>query len=384
MLARSLAKVVGSVAALGTLVACGSSLLSSSDAEGAPAAGAAADGGLASGAENPSVNPGLRPVDNAIVLVHAAGLGAFRVCFGAAPKLYPQPDKQTMPEANLVGVDVGTAVRLPPLDTSSDPTVYVYEESLLRKWSAPFGEEYDCDKIVNSQTPGVPPPVVTLRLDTNLATGVNLLVLTGCGANPANPALARTTVQCGDDFDPAKGNLKLRVLPLLGETRPSETTLPTQVVHLSQPLASARADAGTKNALEVSYGPVAGDAGVVFATTSIVKDPALFGGPMPTSPVALPYDPEAQPDYAERGFRVTLGDKLLLGQSLADVARLSSPTDVPSSYYALGSNYVLLLLGDPNAKPRPGDAGVDPLEKLHFLVVPVVVPKADAGADGGT
>jgi hypothetical protein len=122
---------------------------------------------------------------------------------------------------------------------------------------------------------------------------------------------------------------------------------------------------------------VVGDAGSVFTTTSIATDPPLLGAASPAAPVALAYDPEALPDYAQRGFRVTLGGKSLLAQSLADVARLSSPNDLPSSYYAAASNYVLLLLGDPEA-PVKNDAGADELETLHFLVVPVVQPKADA------
>jgi hypothetical protein len=302
------------------------------------------------------------------------------VCFGAAPKQFPQPDKQTMPEANVVGVDVGTAVRLPPIDTSANGTVYVYEERLLRPFTAPFGSEvYDCETLVTAQTSSVPKPVASMTLDptSNLATGVHLLVLSGCGANPTNVALARTTRQCGADFDPTKGNLKLRDVLLQGAVRDRDTSIPAQVVHLSQPLASARSAAGANAKVEVSYGPVVGDAGAVFTTTSIATDPPLLGAASPAAPVALAYDPEALPDYAQRGFRVTLGGKSLLAQSLADVARLSSPNDLPSSYYAAASNYVLLLLGDPEA-PVKNDAGADELETLHFLVVPVVQPKADA------
>jgi hypothetical protein len=386
-LPSKVAKVGALLVGLGGAVACGSDALSAFGNAAAqdPNAQADAGGATASESDAPKAPPSaaLVPVDNAVILVHAAGLGAFRVCFGAAPKQFPQPDKQTMPEANVVGVDVGTAVRLPPIDTSAKREVYVYEERLLRPYTAPFGSEvYDCETLLGASTESIPKPVATMTLTTNLATGVHLLVLSGCGANPGNPNLARTARQCGADFSPTKGNLKLRDVVLQGAVRDRDTSIPAQVVHLSQPLASARTAAGANAKIEISYGPVVGDAGAVFTTTSIATDPPLLGAASPAAPVALAYDPEALPDYAQRGFRVTLGGKSLLSQSLADVARLSSPNDLPSSYYAAASNYVLLLLGDPEA-PVKNDAGADELEKLHFLVVPVVQPKADAN-DAGT
>jgi hypothetical protein len=76
------------------------------------------------------------------------------------------------------------------------------------------------------------------------------------------------------------------------------------------------------------------------------------------------------------------GATTLLDESLARIQSLSSPRDVPPTYYAAASNYALLLLGDPNAKLADGGADTDDRRRLHFLAVPVIEPKTDGGADG--
>jgi hypothetical protein len=71
-----------------------------------------------------------------------------------------------------------------------------------------------------------------------------------------------------------------------------------------------------------------------------------------------------------------------LDESLARIQKLSSPRDLPPTYYAAASNYALLLLGDPSATVLDGGPS-DDRRGLHFLAVPVIDPKDDAGTDGG-
>lgn len=338
-----------------------------------PSGNGSGDAGFG-GSDTTAPSAGLGPTDNAVILVHAAGLGAYRVCFDSALSGYPLPDRQTMPEANVVGVDVGTAVRLAPIPGLTK-RAYVFEESAIRKFTTPGGvDDYTCTELVNLASDNIPKPVAKLDMNASLGTGVHLVVLSGCGPNP--PAFDRTTAQCGPDFDGTKGNLKIQDVLLTGSVRSSDGALPTQVFHAAQALEFGR---GTSE-IAVTFG----DLGGAGNDTPVVKNPQLLGPPAPQSPVSLAFDPTDTAVYAKRGFTVTLGGKKLFSQSLADVARLSSPSDLPTTYYAVASNYVLLLLGDPNAASK-GDAGPDQLEALHFLVVPVVEPKADAGTapDGG-
>src|SRR5690349_20110352 len=63
----------------------------------------------------PTSDAGFAATVSGVVLLHAAAFPAFRVCFENYPDLAPQPDTTTMPEANLVGVEVGSLVRIAPL-----------------------------------------------------------------------------------------------------------------------------------------------------------------------------------------------------------------------------------------------------------------------------
>src|SRR5262245_40618969 len=50
------------------------------------------------------------PTATGVLLVHAAGFPSFRLCFEHFPDQAPQPDENVMPEANVVGVEVGSLV----------------------------------------------------------------------------------------------------------------------------------------------------------------------------------------------------------------------------------------------------------------------------------
>jgi hypothetical protein len=275
-------------------------------------------------------------------------------------------------------VEVGTAVRLAPLAKPAT-RVFVWEERILREYSGPLAtKELDCEALLTLS--GVPKPLATLPLTSDLTRGVHVLALTGCGPNP--PLLQRTVAQCGASFDKDLGNLALKDITLTGAKRDAPNVLPTQVVHLSQPIESARALAGAGTTIDVAFGDL-GTTGKTFA-----KGLGFLGGATPAVPERLAYEPDAIPAYATVGFTVTMGGKTIVKQSLADVARLSSVNDLPSTYYGAASNYVLLLLGDPSAtKP---DASSDELSAPHLLVVPVIDDEADAASprapvgDGGT
>jgi hypothetical protein len=126
-------------------------------------------------------------------------------------------------------------------------------------------------------------------------------------------------------------------------------------------------------------------------STNVTSNPLLFGEASPSTPAQLPLASENQAIYETTGFRVSLVDKAdggaptkLLDESLARIQKLSSPHDVPPSYYATASNYALLLLGDPDAKLQDGGPDTDDRRALHLLAVPVISPEAaDGGADGG-
>jgi hypothetical protein len=372
----------------GLAFACGSASLSAFDGDGGnrESAGAADDaGGFGSAA--PSDGQDLRPVDNAVILVHAAKAQSFRLCFENELDLLPQPDSQAMPEANVVGVEVGSAVRLGPLQ-GPPGKVYLFEEPLIRAYYPRFGGGGDgaptCRGLLSSPT--LSPLAIELgTVDANLSNGVHLLVVRGCPAD--GPIVKHSAAECGKGWSPATSNLSVNEITLAGTTRPESSTLPAQVVNLSQSLESARAGRD----LVVRFGDLAA-ADSKHAT--VATNPALFGSAAPAEPARLPYDTSDIGIYESVGFRVQLAaaaggggagpTEKVLDESLAKIQKSSSSRDVPPSYYAAASNYALLLLGDPDAKLADGGADDDPRRTLHLLAVPVIGPKNDAGADGGT
>jgi hypothetical protein len=363
------------IALSGLAYACGSAELSSfSDRQGDSGM---SDAGSATVA--PSGGADLGPVDNAVILVHAAKSQAFRLCFEKEVDRLPQPDSQVMPQANVVGVEVGSAVRIGPL-RGPPGKIYLFEEPLIR--ASYFGlAGPTCSKLLATQ--GLGNLAITLGdVTTDLSNGVHLLVVRGCTAN--TPGNTYSIAECGGDWDPIKGNLGVTELTLSGHKRPDDSTLPTQVVNLSQALESER-DGGQ---VAITFGDLtAPGAGLV----SVATDPPLFGPAVPAVPAMLSYASSDLALYDSVGFRVQFtgpgGDggatKHLVDESLARIQKLSSPLDLPPAYYAAASNYALLMLGDPNAAPADGGAG-DDRRSLHFLAVPVIAPKDDAGADSGT
>lgn len=320
----------------------------------------------------------LAPTDNAVILVHAAGMPAFRICFEREPNLRPQPDQETMPEANVVGVEVGSAVRLAPLKNGAPGKVYIFNESLIRQY---VGQGETCGNLL--KTPTIFKDVFEMpAITTDYSKGVHLLVLRGC---QGRTIVTYTKAECGNDYDPdttadgtEKGNLSLLDIELKGANR-SSGALPTQVLHLSRALESARGSAE----LAVTFGDVTTDNS--FHASS-AKNPELFSAD-PQDLVQSPTFPSNDDAvYASVGFRVVLNSgsaTVVAQQSLADVQKLSAPREIPSTYYSAASNYVLLLLGSPAEAQKPD--GGDPRLGVHLLAVPVIDPEtADGGRpDGG-
>ena len=381
------------VALSGLAYACGADSLSAFDAS-EPSRGEGTSGGLQD-AGGLSAAPGaadLGVVDNAVILVHAAKSQAFRLCFGNEDDRRPQPDSALLPEANVVGVEVGGAVRLPPL-RGVPGDVILYDEPTIRASYPTFGGAGagpSCKELglgplgANAQLLG--------NIGTDLSTGVHLLVVTGCPSD----SLARkfSVAECGAGWLPGlpaaggKGNLGVKDIPLLGAARPANGILPAQIVNLSQPLESARAGQGKD--LVITFGALSEPS---TAHVSVATNPLLFGDPQPYKPAPLAYDSQTTRVYGSVGFRVMLStpakgdaatDTKVLDESLADIQRSSSPREIPPSYYAAASNYALLLLGDPGAKLPDGGPDTDDRRALHLLAIPVVEPKVDGGADSGS
>ena len=111
-----------------------------SDSAGAFGDGSA-DGQSRDGDSFPDAGAPLLSV-NGVVLVHAASFPAFRICFEGTKEELPLPSTDVMPESNVVGVEVGTAVRLPPLSTAGARPLgraFVFPELALRGLYPTFG-----------------------------------------------------------------------------------------------------------------------------------------------------------------------------------------------------------------------------------------------------
>lgn len=374
-----------STALLGAIAAACGSMADSASFEGSRQGGSDAGASPAdpsAGSDAPS--PDLAPTDNAVILVHAAGMQAFRVCFEAEPDELPAPDAQLMPASNVVGVEVGSAVRLPPRRPGPPGKVYLFEEVAIRT-----ADNVTCGQLLKTTAYAGAKLEMPAPITTSLDEGVHLLVVKGCA--PSTTGRPYTKAECGEDYDEGKGNLAIYERTVHGVAR-SEGTLPAQVLHLSQGIENARAG----RELRVSFGDVGTKSATHGASASA---PRLHGDPIDLTPMPRLEVGDAGV-FANVGFRVSLvagGDAgaggdggapvVLAQQSLAEIQAMSAPSDLPQSYYAAASNYVLLLLGTPSPKSSDGGVDTDPLRNVHLLAVPVVDrsddPDPDAGADAG-
>jgi len=316
------------------------------------------------------------PTATGVVIVHSAAFPPFRLCFESSPELVPQPDSKIMPQANVVGVEVGSLVRINPLKAPGK--VYVIWERAVR-----FQPNVTCGELLGGGTAGLIANGgyhEANRLDAPLGQDrVQVLALTGCGGAPFVEAVGATSDSCGADWNVTSGNLFANVIDL--PTTPqgaTETSIPVQLVNLAPAL---QAQLGTAK-LEVSFGDL--------STAGKLPTTVASGTPLLESSqqVTLNVDQTDPRVYGTHGFRIEAVEdggapKFSFSQSLAAVQDVSSPTDVPTTYYRVASNYALLLTGDPSVPATLDDGAPNPdRRRLQLLAVPVLDPATiDAGAD---
>ncbi len=374
------------VAAVGLagVVACGADSASAFD--GPPSA--LQDGGGSFGDGSFTSPDAGEPVGAAsgVVILHAAAFPAFRLCFENFPNLAPQPDNTVMPQANVVGVEVGSIVRIAPLDKPPGK-VYVFDRRTFKQDSP----TRSCKSLLSSGD-------VTKDVQYHEAGSINeplgvnhvdVLAVTGCGDGARLTELGFSTSDC-DDWNTTKavqGDLHVRQLPLFPSIAASATSVPVQLIHMSELLEKQRG----ANIIDVTFG--AFDAGAVDGGGGglgqvVATNPNLFDASAPPVKLMVDQSEENVGVYGDHGFRITLrpadggAPSFEVDQSLAEVQELSAPATLPTTYYLAASNYVLLLLGDPRLRRFP-DGGAspsyDPRLAVHLLAVPVKEATPDAG-----
>lgn len=357
------------------------------------------DGGETGASDGQGPDDGAVGPASGVVLVHAAAFPAFRLCFENYPDLVPQPDSAVMPEANVVGVEVGSVVRLPPLETPPG-AVYVVDQRevrtssrdpLDRKCGALLADTKYVSINRHYQLAG--------RVDRPLGVGhADVLAITGCGGAAWMNELAIPTTGC-TAYDPKSGSLQALAIPLATTVPTTADRLPIEVVHLAPRLDDAARGAG--EVLDLSFGAL--DRGGSGRLGQAVAVAPRFGEL--EAPTVLAVPPNDAAVFGSHGFRIALrrpgirsgdagspatdpdgGDEVasfVIDQSLADVQSLSLPQTVPTSYFGSPSNYVVFVVGDPRitrALPDGGaNAAFDPRLGVHLLAVPVKDDR-DAGA----
>jgi hypothetical protein len=341
----------------------------------------------AAGPSFPGADAGVAQ-SNGVVLVHAAAFPPFRLCFENMPDRLPQPESSVMPEANVVGVEVGSAVRIDPLEAPGK--IYVVFEKRVR--ATPGGENTPkCGELICKGASTCLFPDADYheagRIEQPLGQGVvHTLAITGCGARAFVTNFGIAESDCGPDWNPTSGSLEAHLVPLLPTVDATEKTLPVQLVHMSTPLETMRG----ADPLEVTFGAL--DAGAEPRQIVAASPPLFEPGPQAT----LDVDQKEQSYYGTHGFRVAIGaggasdggapGSFAFDQSLAEVQELSQPSSIPTTYYRSASNYALILLGDPRIAKTLPDGGAnpayDPRRAVHLLAVPVKEEK-DAGSPAG-
>jgi hypothetical protein len=371
------------------IAACGSS---AADSSPSPFFDGSDPDGSDDGATGPFADAGgIEIAVNGIVLVHAASFPAFRICFEGALEERPLPSTDVMPESNVVGVDVGTAVRLPP-HAGTLGRAFVFPERSLRALYPAFGGSGigpTCGQLLLSNKPDA---IEVGNITSDVSSGVHAFVLQGCRSAALDSQ--SSTARCGDDWTAGDGNLRLRVLELKAYARPGNMAgLPVQIVQLSPAL--ARMSAG--RALGVAFGALDREGGA--APAPFIEGDVPFGTPVPNPPALLDYAAADLQSYATTGVFVTMGGavddagavvdggpdaaprEIVIMQSLEDIQRRSASRSLPQDWFAVASSYVVVSVGEPD--PRLSDGGPDDDERraLHLLAIPLAAP--DGGTDGG-
>lgn len=371
--------------------------------------------GTGPGSENPKADAGgsssggsnLSSDVDGVIVVHASrNLPAFRVCFGNRPNLAPLPDSKLMPQSNVVGVEVGAAVHVGALhdrfddvvdggkpdsggtkvDAGSDSGVvpssdagakdggsagdagvvatklYVFREDALRYRSQLCGDllkdaSLQANKDYFPLDFAQPGSLFTQR-------GVYLVSVEGCIA-ASDPQLTETT--CGKPYVAGQSNLSARLVQLTSP-RNEPGAFYAQSLVLSSPVRDAVLKGQTAG---VYFGEIAGNLERFDGENKLLDHEV-----QPATPQRFAF-PDALASYETYGFRVKVGNTPV-DQSLARTQELTNPGILPSAFYRLPSNFVVLVLGDPAVSPK-----TDPGLGLHLLAIPVRDPDSftDAGTD---
>ena len=319
--------------------------------------------------------PGLTA--SGILLVHAAALPAVRVCFAGRPDLRPFPVDVTMPDSNVVGLDVGSVVRLPNVPGTLGE-IYAFSEAKLREQVKADGSDtYTCKELVGSSTYG-PFGSRFAAVPNDLSTGLHLLALTGCAPAARDPEA--TKARCGEDWDAATGNLAAVHAPLRAARRTSASRIPLQVVQLSRALEARTGSGALAFGIQEGEGPA----------TDALLGAFDLGVPLPQLPAEIELPLEDAGAFASTRLVLDVTStpdgggarERVLAHSLAETLRLTLPGWVPPSFFASISSFLVLTVGELAPAADGGDAGADPRSRLHLLAVPLG-EAADAGAPEG-
>lgn len=327
---------------------------------------------------------------NGVLLVHAAAFPAFRLCFENYPDVLPQPDAKVMPQANMVGVEMGGVVRIGAMPRPPGRIYVLSQERVKATLNDPSavscGEQLKkLDLNLEYQVAG--------RIDRPIGVGAaEVLVLSGCGGGGFLGKVGVPSSDCpGWNTETAvDGTLKPQVFPLGSSTISSASKLSVQLLSLSSELDKHRPEG---RILDVSFGAL--DAGPEQPLAQrVASGVQSFDA---SAPVVLDVAQTAETTFGTHGFRIAYrpadggatsadaGD-LSIDESLAVVQSTSRPDGDPTTYFLSPTSYALLLLGDPRVQRTFADGGVnagfDARRGVHLLAVPVH-DDSDAGPLGG-
>lgn len=388
---RALALVVlAALASAAVSVACGEGFASSERSPSVDGDG----GGFGSSGGGGDAGPVGRAASS-VVVVHAAhGVPALRLCLSGRMDRVPAPSVTTMPRSNLVGIDVGTAQQVDELATSSpaplgDAGGGGGDAGALDASAALDAATSDGGKVQDASSDAAPPVVPVGRLflvpeepirfrsgasaacsstvaalggavpnvELEAAAGVSLdgpgarvIVLYGCAAGlDAQTAAA----SCDAPYDPARGNLKARLLSVPASPL---GTVQVRAVSLSPSLSQ------TTTALEFGFL----DSSLNPTDLKLPKERAALG-----EPVSVLF-PRSLAGFASQGF-IARGSAPTLKQSLAELVDVSSTQTLPSEFYANVNGLMVVAVG--STKETAAERAP------HFVVVPTSYepPKPDAG-----
>ncbi len=303
--------------------------------------------------------------------VHAAAnLFPVRVCMEAAGTMlneYPYPDDSPLPETNFPGIAPGGAVNIDALLAAADlqetVTLHLLKADHILVASATPGSTMNCDELVN--TSALSSEHVVTFDDVDLRDlrmhAVRTLVVGGC-----LPDATLSEEVCGGGFDPTDGNLAIRSIGASPKLNMEPTSASIVPVHISPSLSAFQPD----HSLELTYGRFGIENPFVLSADVPFETAPSFPGPF-----SAPSDLER---FADTGFslsKVGPGDRtVLLDASLAHVQQVTSPYEMPDTFFTGANGFFLVLVGDVSeSEPWLLDGAWNPAydgRGLHALALP--------------